>query len=367
MKLKNLIRMGWGAFGANLWNRRVPLNVMLSVTNRCLSRCSYCNIPNRKQKELTTDEIFSLIEQISELGCQRLGLWGGEPLIRNDIGQIIDYAKKKGLFVTLDSNGYLLPEKIKALNNLDHLILALDGPQEVHDLNKEPGSFQKAMSAIEAAAGRIPFWTITVLTKNNLDSIDFILNQARQYGFLATFQLLHHNDRLSRNQQTLSPSSQSYKRAIEKLILEKKNGTPIASSLNYLYHILNWPDYKTATSPDEPNPAKSASRRWVRFLGRFTSNRVNHLRCWAGRLYCNVDTDGSVYPCSLLVEKVNSLNFLEVGFKKAFNEVTFDSCKGCLASCFTEYNYLYSLDIATIIEWLKAMRKTKKYLCRKIR
>jgi len=344
MKLKNIIKMGWGAFGANVWKRRVPLNVVLSVTNRCTSRCSYCNIPNRRQEELTTDEILSLIDQITEMGCQRLGLWGGEPLIRDDIAQIVDYAKEKDLFVTLDSNGYLLPQRMRALSKLDHLILALDGPQESHDLNKEPGSFQKVMAAIEAVTGRIAFWTITVLTKNNLDSIDFILNKAREYGFLATFQVLHHNDVLARNQEALLPSPESYRKAIEKLIIEKKKGAPIASSLNYLYHILSWSDYKTTAY----------------------SHELNYLRCWAGKLYCNVDTDGSIYPCSLLVEKVKSLNFLDVGFKKAFDSLTFDSCKACLASCFTEYNYLYSLDIGTIIEWLKAMRKTKKYLCKKI-
>lgn len=344
MRPKNIIKMGWAAFCANIWKRKYPLNVMLSVTNRCPSRCNYCNIPNRKQKELTTDEVFSLIDQISGMGCQRLGLWGGEPLLRDDIGQIINYAKNKGLFVTLDSNGYLLPQKMKMLNNLDHLILALDGPGDVHDLNREPGSFQKAMAAIEAAAGRIPFWTITVLTKYNLDSIDFILSKAREYGFLATFQLLHHNDRLARNQEDLMPSPESYKRVIEKLILEKKNGTPIASSLNYLRYILHWPDYKTTTY----------------------SHEVNNLKCWAGELYCNVDTDGSVYPCSLLVEKVRALNFLDAGFKKAFEGLQQNSCKACLASCFTEYNYLYSLDIGTIIEWLKSIEKTKKYLCKKI-
>ena len=336
MKFKNLIKMGCGALAANLWAKKIPLNVMLSVTNRCTSRCNYCSIPDRNQRELTTAEILSLIDQISGMGCERLGLWGGEPLIRDDIAQIINYAKHKGLFVTLDSNGYLLPKKVEILKDLDHLILALDGDENTHDSNRGPGSFQKVMAAIETVSGRVPFWTITVLTKHNLDSIDFILTKAREHGFLATFQLLHHNERLSRNHQNLSSTSQSYKRVIEKLILEKKNGAPIASSLNYLYYILNWPDYSRTTLP----------------------YKIDNLRCWAGRIYCNVDTDGSVYPCSLLVEKTDALNFLDVGFKNAFESMQIDLCKGCLASCFTEYNYLYSLNIGAILDWLKSFRKT---------
>lgn len=343
MKLSNMIKMWLGTIGANFYNRRAPLNVMFSVTNRCTSRCNYCNIPFRKQKELTTNQIFSLIDQISQAGCQRLGFWGGEPLLRDDIGEIIDYAKRKNLFVTLDSNGYLVPQKKKILRNIGHLVLAFDGPESVHDLNREKGSFQKVMSAIREVSGKIPLWTVTVLTKHNVDSIDFILECARKYGFLATFQLLHHNDRLSRNQGELLPDAASYKRAIEKLIAEKKKRAPIGSSLKYLYHILYWPDYNIPTYP----------------------YRIHDLKCWAGKLYCNVDTDGSIYPCSLLVDKIGSLNFLEVGFKEAFENLQQNSCRGCMASCFTEYNYIYSLDIGTIVEWLKAMRKTKTFLCKK--
>ena len=335
--------MGCGALSANFLRKKIPLNVMLSITNRCMSRCHYCDIPSRNQRELTTDEVFSLIDQISALGCQRLGIWGGEPLMRKDIAQIINYAKDKDLFVTLDSNGYLLPQKIHQLENLDHLLLAFDGDQNAHDLNRGSGSFQKVMKAIESASGSIPFWTITVLTKNNLDSIDFILEQARKYGFLATFQLLHHNDRLSSDCQHLFPSRNACRSAIEKLISEKKKGAPIASSLNYLNHILNWPDYKTANYP----------------------HSINRLKCWAGQMYCNVDTDGSVYPCSMFVEKTKALNYLNVGFKKAFESLKTDSCMGCLASCFTEYNYLYSLNVHTITEWLKSFRKTKQYSCTK--
>lgn len=343
MKTKNIAGMGWGVVKSGILRQKIPLNVMYSVTDRCLSHCGYCNIPARKKRELMTNQVFSLIDQISLAGCQRLGLWGGEPLIRDDIGEIVDYAKNRGLFVTLDSNGYLIPEKINTLKNLDHLVLAFDGPEPAHDLNREPGSFRKAMAAIEAVSGKIPFWTITVLTRYNLDNIDFILDKAREYGFLATFQLLHHNSVLGRNHDVFLPDNISCRKAIEKLIAEKKKGAPIASSLKYLYHILRWEDYKNPVLPKE----------------------IDSLKCQAGRLYCNVDTDGSVYPCSLLVDRMGSSNFLETGFKKAFESLEHDFCKGCIASCFTEYNYLYSLDISVIIGWLKAIRKTGKTVCRK--
>ena len=338
MRLKNIFNMGWGVLRGNITNTRTPLNVMLSVTNRCTSNCIYCNIPSRPQRELTTEEIFELINQAVEIGAQRLGLWGGEPLIRDDIGRIIDYAKNKGLFVTLDSNGYLAEEKLEYLKNLDHFVLALDGPLDVHDRNRGAGSFQKAIKAIKLLRGKVPVWTITVLTKHNLESIDFILETVKNFDALATFQVLHHNEILGKNSESLLPAEDLYRKAIRKLIGKKKSGSSIASSFRYLEHLLNWPDYKKP----------------------MLSYPIDNLRCWAGQLYCNVDTDGSVYPCSLLVGKIKALNYLDVGFKKAFDYIREVPCASCNASCFTEYNYLYSMNLSVIAGWLKAMHASRR-------
>lgn len=343
MDMKHAMTMGVQAIAVRFMRRRTPLNVVLSVTNRCVASCAYCAIPERQTKELTTGEIFGLIDQIAAMGCQRFGIWGGEPLLRDDIGEIAAYAGDKGLFVTLDSNGLLLPQKPFVLRHLDHLVLSLDGPREAHERNRGSGSFDKVMAAVETAAGRVPLWTITVLTKNNLDSIDFILEKAREYGFLATFQLLHHNDLMGKGHASLLPSPEEYRKVIRKIIDEKKKGAPIVSSMKYLYHLLAWPDYSVPVS----------------------ARAIRGARCWAGRLYCNVDTDGSVYPCSLLVGKTQALNSREVGFKRAFSHLQEqDTCASCTASCFTEYNYLYSLDISTIREWLIAMRRTKRAMHR---
>ena len=70
-------------------------------------------------------------------------------------------------------------------------------------------------------------------------------------------------------------------------------------------------------------------------------------------MYCNVDADGSVYACSLLVEKCEAQNAIEVGFKQAFDAIPPIPCQGCSSACFTEYNYIYSLDPMCILEWMK--------------
>ena len=341
MKTAAIIKMGGSALMANLSGRRFPLNLMLSVTNRCVSHCSYCNIPQRGQKELSLGQIRSLVDEAARMGCQRIGLWGGEPLLREDIADIVGYIKSKGLFLTLDTNGHLLPQKLKAIDGLDHVIVALDGPKDAHERNRGEDSFQRAMAAIDAASGVLPLWTITVLTRHNLDAVDFILENARRYGFLATFQLLHHNERLSRNHEALMPPDEEYRTAIRRIIAAKQKGEPVASSFPYLRHLLNWPDFR---SPVSTKPCGS-------------------FRCWAGRLYCNIDTDGTVYPCSLLVDKIKADNFLVTGLRGAFGRLRTGSCESCIASCFTEYNLLYSLNGAAIAGWVASMRRTGKRPC----
>jgi MoaA/NifB/PqqE/SkfB family radical SAM enzyme len=330
--------MGNATLMANLFNKRTPINVMLSVTNHCPSRCNYCRIPLRKQKELTTEQIFSLIDQLADAGTERVAFWGGEPLVRSDIGKIIDYAKNKGMFTTLDSNGYLLPQKIDELKNLDILILSIDGREEVHDQNREKGSHKKVIRALEIATKRIPVWTITVLTKNNLNEIDYLLDLAEKMGFYTTFQILHHTSSIAGDTQSMLPSPEEYREVIKKLIEAKKNGAPIVSTVKYLKHLLKWQDYAESYRVEK---------------------QKGDIPCWAGKLFCNVDTDGKVYPCVVLIEQMKALNFLDVGFKKAFDNLASLECSACTASCLIEFNLMFSLHLDVISNWYRYIRMSK--------
>jgi len=332
MKIANLLNMGTASLRANLTGARTPLNVMISVTNRCPARCSYCDIPNRRQREMTTPEMISLFDQLKALGTQRIALWGGEPLVRDDIGLLIDYAKKEcGFFVSIDTNGYLVPEKIDRLGSLDVMVISFDGPREVHDGNREPGSYDKVMAALRLASKSHNVFTITVLTNKNIAHIDFILETARELGFATTFQLPHHTECLaSEAESQLLSTNEEYRAAIRHLIRRKRQGYPIVSSYRYLNYILAWDDYARSASPQRRG-----------------------LTCWAGKLYCNVDTDGSVYPCSGTIGTMPAKNFLEVGFRAAFDAIGEPACKSCIASCFTEYNYMHSFQLGVIWNWLR--------------
>lgn len=342
MNFAGQMKMGIGAMRC-LLGARIPLNVMVSVTDRCPSRCAYCQIPSRCRPDLSTMQWKTILKQMAEAGTLRIGVWGGEPLARQDIVELCGYARSLGMYVSLDSNGYLIPATPEILHNIDHLVLSYDGPEAAHDANRENGSWKKVMKAFEAASGKVRLWSITVLTRNNINHLEEIMDTADRYGFLTTFQTLHHNDTLGGNTSNMMPSPGEYSRAFERLYELKKKGAPIALSSRYLKKASMWPDY-------------TRTRIKEKFYGP---------SCRAGRSYCNVDVDGTVYPCSLLIgEYRGMLNALEVGFEKAFLNLSEKElpCHACTASCYPEYNYLYSLNVPVALEWAMGIKRTDKLL-----
>ena len=342
MNLAGQAKMGIGALRCRL-GAKIPLNVMVSVTDHCPSRCSYCQIPSRCREDLSTEQWKDIFRQIAEAGTMRIGVWGGEPLARRDIVELCAYARELGMYVSLDSNGYMIPSRPEILDNIDHLVLSYDGPKEAHDLNREDGSWEKVTAAFEASSGKVRLWSITVLTKNNIHLLDEIMETAEKYGFMTTFQTLHHNDTLGGNTSFMMPTAEEYSKAFQRLLQMKKAGAPILLSNSYLSAASRWQDY-------------SKTRIMDQFYG--TS-------CRAGRAYCNIDVDGTVYPCSLLIgEYDGAKNALNGGFKEAFLHLSEKElpCNACTASCYPEYNYLYSLNVPVALDWVRGVKRTDELL-----
>ncbi|MCR5662982.1 MAG: radical SAM protein [bacterium] len=335
MKFTTMAKAGLAVLKGNAAGVSYPLFVTLATNNSCQSHCKYCKIPKRQQRELTTDEIFRLIDEIAAMGTLRLGIWGGEPLLRADIIDIVKHARAAGLYVTLDSNGYLLPQKREILDHLDHLIISLDGPKEAHDANREEGSWEKVMAAINCVPPGMTLWTITVLTKNNIDKVDWILDEAGKRKFIPTFQVLHHSESFGINDE-LRPSPEEYRKCLSYLREQKKKGRNIGTSIGCFDHLINWKDYKNNMSPE-------GSECWK--------------KCWGGKFFVNVDANGDLYPCSLVIGSTPAPNFLEHGFAEAYKRITPPPCQSCLATCFSEYNLLLSLNAKTIMQWVLAMGK----------
>lgn len=134
------------------------------VTNACTLKCLHCSsdagAPLRS--ELTLEEIKLMIDDLYNAGMMHFGISGGEPFLRKDLFEIVEYAISKGLDVGISTNGTLITpfiaDKLKGLNKGNGFLriqVSLDGASEaVNDKIRGPGTFKKATHAFEVLKSR---------------------------------------------------------------------------------------------------------------------------------------------------------------------------------------------------------------------
>jgi len=139
--------------------KNLLLRAMFELTYRCNFRCGHCYVPvgyKRKygNKELKTEEIFSILDQLRDLGCFYLGLTGGEPFLRKDIVKVLRYAKDKGFEIIIYTNGSLIDSEmageLKAINpNKVDITIPAMSERAFEDITGIAGARARVFRAIE--------------------------------------------------------------------------------------------------------------------------------------------------------------------------------------------------------------------------
>jgi radical SAM protein with 4Fe4S-binding SPASM domain len=160
----------------------------LHVTNRCNLRCIHCCFDSGRSAmpELGTAKICEVIGEAVVLGAREIHVTGGEPFLRPDVLEIVAEAIALGARVRVQSNGTLLDRRrlsrLAALG-VDELMISIDGPEEINDGIRGPGSHAKAWSAVqEALALGIPVRVNTVVMQRNLRAIAPLLLRTLDLG-----------------------------------------------------------------------------------------------------------------------------------------------------------------------------------------
>ena len=91
MQSKKIISLTGAVLQAKILRRRIPFAVSWALTYRCNAKCLYCRIQDIDLKELGIKEILSILDELAAMGTRWISFTGGEPLLRDDIGEIIDY------------------------------------------------------------------------------------------------------------------------------------------------------------------------------------------------------------------------------------------------------------------------------------
>jgi radical SAM protein with 4Fe4S-binding SPASM domain len=166
----------------------VPLSVHLDVTYRCNERCEHCYLEHDDRGEMTSAEIKSVLQQLADAGVFFLTISGGEPLVRQDCFEIIEYARALHFNVKLKTNALLIREKeakrLRALGVEQIQISVYSHRPEVHDgITKVRNSLPRTLAAIGLLRSHDLKVTIAnVLMKNNCQDSDGVSALARDLG-----------------------------------------------------------------------------------------------------------------------------------------------------------------------------------------
>lgn len=163
------------------WQRFTPRSLMVAVDYRCNLTCEHCSarsLNDRTKPVMTTEDYRSLADQAERLGIFNIQFTGGEPLLRNDLEEIISLFSPRKNFILISTNATLLDDaRARRLKKagVDALAVSLDSADEtVHDAFRgKRGAWRKTIDAVKVArhAG-LQVALGTVITHQNVGSED---------------------------------------------------------------------------------------------------------------------------------------------------------------------------------------------------
>ncbi len=270
-----------------------PLAVHLEIVAACNLTCMHCfagTLP-RNHHPLAVGELDGLFADLARLGSFRLGLTGGEPLLRKDLFEILDAATGRGLHPCLTTNALLLTEDTArelGRRELVWLNVSLEGPSaEVNDPVRGAGTFDAV-----------------------LEKLRLLRKHAR---FTLAFTILRTNAHLVRQCAELAHRVGAHTAVFRPLY-------PVGTALHHLDLMPSFRQYTDAIGDLAEMDCPTADLRGLDAFGPETRAAAQPLihtshACGAGNHVCSISVQGDVNPCSFLGPAFNGGNVREAPFE----------------------------------------------------
>jgi len=189
--------------------------VVYNCTRRCNLRCLHCYSSSQSghyTDELTTVRAKQLLSELTEVNCPVVLFSGGEPLLRDDLFELLAEARRLGLRTVISSNGTLLDSETAgqlAGAGVSYVGISIDGDEQFHDSFRQlKGSFKAALTGIENCKKMgIKTGLRFTITKANADQIPVVFDIAASTGIrrICLYHLIRSGRAKELDGQTLTP------------------------------------------------------------------------------------------------------------------------------------------------------------------
>jgi mycofactocin radical SAM maturase len=252
-----------------------PICLTWEITYGCNLACIHClsSSGRRDPRELSTADARAVIDELHDLQVFYVNIGGGEPTIRSDFYDLLDYSVSRGVGVKFSTNGSTMtPARAQRLTSTDYVDvqISIDGADaETNDAVRGPGSYATARRAMDhlAEAGFGPFKISVVVTRENAGQLDAFEQLAAGYGAQLRLTRLRPSGRGADSWARLHPTADQQVALYHWLV-----GRPGVLTGDSFFHL---------SALGEPLPGLNL--------------------CGAGRVVCLIDPVGDVYACPFVL------------------------------------------------------------------
>ena len=252
-----------------------PICLTWEITYGCNLACIHClsSSGRRDPRELSTEEAKAVIDELRALKVFYVNIGGGEPTIRPDFYELVDYAVENRVGVKFSTNGSTItPERAGRLAGTDYVDvqISIDGADETtNDAVRGAGSYAAARRAMDALAGAgfAGFKISVVITRHNVSQLDDFARLADGYGAQLRVTRLRPSGRGADSWAQLHPSADQQVSLYRWLV-----DRPEVLTGDSFFHL---------SALGEPLPGLNL--------------------CGAGRVVCLIDPVGDVYACPFVL------------------------------------------------------------------
>ena len=255
-----------------------PICLTWELTYACNLACVHClsSSGKRDPRELSTRQCKDIIDELERMQVFYVNIGGGEPTVRPDFWEVVDYATEHHVGVKFSTNGVrITPEVAGRLAASDYVDvqISLDGATaEVNDAVRGPGSFAMAIRALEnlAEAGFSDAKISVVVTRHNVDQLDEFAALAARYGATLRITRLRPSGRGADVWDELHPTAEQQVQLYDWLV---DHGDRVLTGDSF-FHL---------SGLGEPGALAGLNL------------------CGAGRVVCLIDPVGDVYACPFAI------------------------------------------------------------------